>query len=90
LGGAGPPSFSRPGGGRFVACDYGEPWGSFCSLETAFRWLFVFLNNYSSTNDDGLFESFRFFNQKFTLVAGLARRRWFKCNEGWGHANGAW
>ncbi len=36
-----------------------------------FRWLFVFANNYISTNVYGHFESFRFFNQKITLVEGL-------------------
>jgi len=37
----------------------------------AFCWLFVFLNNYISTNIHGHFESFHFFNQEITLVAGL-------------------
>jgi hypothetical protein len=38
----------------------------------AFRWLVAFLNNCISTNIGGPFESFRFFNQEITLVAGLA------------------
>jgi hypothetical protein len=37
----------------------------------AFRWLVAFLNNCISTKIDGPFESFRFFNQEITLVAGL-------------------
>jgi len=36
-----------------------------------FRWLFVFSNNYISTNVYGHFESFRYFDQKITLVEGL-------------------
>ena len=40
----------------------------------AFGWLVAFLNNCISTNIYGRFESFRFFNQEITLVAGLVRR----------------
>jgi hypothetical protein len=41
----------------------------------AFRWLVAFLNNCISTKIDGPFESFRFFNQEITLVAGLALKQ---------------
>jgi hypothetical protein len=38
-----------------------------------FGWLSAFLNNCISTNIHGHFESFLFFNQKITLVAGLVQ-----------------
>ena len=38
----------------------------------SFCWLVAFLNNCISTKDYWHFESFRFFNQEITLVAGLA------------------
>jgi hypothetical protein len=41
----------------------------------AFRWLFVALNNDSSTNGYGHFELFRFLGQKITLVAGLGLKQ---------------
>jgi hypothetical protein len=41
----------------------------------AFGWLVAFWNNCISTNIYSRFESFRFFNQEITLVAGLAARR---------------
>jgi hypothetical protein len=37
----------------------------------AFGWLVAFWNNCISTNIYSRFESFRFFNQEITLVAGL-------------------
>jgi len=40
-----------------------------------FRWLFVFSNNYISTNVYGHFESFRYFDQKITLVEGLVLKQ---------------
>ena len=64
-----------PAGVEFYSCDCAESWGSFYSLEMAFGWLVVFLNNCISTNPYGHFESFRFFNQKITLIAGLGSRR---------------
>ncbi len=58
---AAPPNSLVPGAVGFYSCDSEESYGSFYSLEMAFRWLFVFLNNYISTNVYRPFRVFSFF-----------------------------
>jgi hypothetical protein len=48
----------------------------------AFRGLAAFLNNCISTNVYGHFESFRFFNQEITLVAGLGSNKTRRRDQG--------
>jgi len=66
-----------PSDGRFYACDGGESWGSFYSLEMTFGGLVCDCDKRILTNVYGHFELFIGTNQEITLVEGLETSRKF-------------